>query len=107
MTTLGRQYWAINVQFCFHMDTNNADEPSHPGWRPSTSNWQKQSRSAQRANDIGVWAIGAYIKELEDDQNGTDVLARRLQVASQDAGNTAYADEELVPAVMWASVRCF
>ncbi len=37
---LGRQYWAIKVQFCFHIDTNDADEPSHPGWRPSTSNWQ-------------------------------------------------------------------
>ena len=74
------------------------------GLRHRTGN--KQSRSAQRANGIGFEAIGAYIEELEDDQNGTDFLARRLQVAAQDAGNAAYADEELVPAVMWASVRC-
>ncbi len=75
------------------------------GLRHQTGN--KQSKSAQRANGIGFEAIGAYIKELEDYQNGTDFLARRLQVTSQDAANAAYADEELVPAVMWASVRCF
>jgi hypothetical protein len=75
------------------MDTNNADEPSHPGWRPSTSNWQQAIQIGSKVNDIGFWAIRAYIKELEDYQNGTDFLARRLQVASQDAGNAAYADE--------------
>ena len=94
---LGRQYWAIKVQFCFHMDTNNADEPSHPGWRPSTSNWQHPSSSAASlygmASGIGCGTIGAYIEELEDYQNRTDFLARRLQVASQDAGNAAHADE--------------
>jgi predicted TPR repeat methyltransferase len=61
------------------------------GLRHQTGN--KQSRSAQRANDIGCGTIGAYIKELEDYQNGTDFLARRLQVASQDAGYAAHADE--------------
>ena len=63
------------------------------GLRHRTGNKQSRSAPSQRANDIGVWAIGAYIKELEDYQNGTDFLARRLQVASQDAGNAAYADE--------------
>jgi hypothetical protein len=45
-------------------------------------------------------AIGAYIEKLEDDQNGTDFLARRLQVASQDASNATHADEDSVPAVI-------
>jgi hypothetical protein len=31
---------------------------------------------------IGFEAIGAYIEKLEDEQNGTDGLARRLQVVS-------------------------
>jgi predicted DNA-binding protein len=74
------------------------------GLRHRTGN--KHSSSAQRANGIGFEAIGAYIKELEDYQNGTDFLARRLQVASQDASDAAHADEQLVPAGMWTSERC-
>ncbi len=75
------------------------------GLRHRTGN--KQSKSAQRANGIGFEAIGAYIKELEDYQSGTDFLARRLQIVSQDAGNAAHADEELAPAGSWASERSF
>ena len=74
------------------------------GLRHRTGN--KHSSSTQRANGIGCEAIGAYIEELEDYQNRTDFLARRLQVASQDAGDAAHADEQLVPAGMWTSERC-
>ena len=38
MNKLGKQYWAINAQLPLHIRKYNADEPSHPGRKPSTSN---------------------------------------------------------------------
>jgi hypothetical protein len=46
----------------------------------------------------GVRQCDAYIEKPEDDQDGTDCLVRRLQVASQDAGDATHADEHFVPA---------
>jgi hypothetical protein len=98
MMMLGRQYSTIKIQFCFHIDTNNGVEPLHPGWRPSISNWQ-HTRVTVSANGIRFEAIGTYSEKLKDDQNGTDFLARRLQVGSQHAGNATHADKDFVPAV--------
>jgi hypothetical protein len=41
----------------------------------------------------GVRQCGAYVEKPEDDQNGTNCLIRRLQVASQQTRDAANADE--------------
>ncbi len=52
---------------------------------------------AQTKLSIG---IGSYIKQLEDYQNRTDGIVRRVQVVSQDAGDATNADEYFVPAIV-------